>query len=350
MHILKEKNKQRTITVFNEEPKRLFKKEERKAGIIETVSGTCAESGCIDCFEKRCIKLGKQDKVLQNFPSDTSEEVCPVSAIFWNLDSSKIEIDSEKCIKCGLCAARCPVGAIYLNNRGEMEIAQRSQSFTSKKENTEENRVLQKRQIDTLLAGNRESKPLGCFANESFLPTVIKKIEGTSHAQQNIFIRNILISLGNNCEIKRVGEPYTRMDAVYRNPENGSFGSVEIEFGKDALKVSRRTLDDVATIFSRFGISKEEQTPLAVFLLMPNARQEFWQVVKDIKKVTNIEVQTLTVAFLLLLLWNNIPLEIGNRSFYLDTEKMDLAPFLEEIMGRSLNPEMLNLGFFGPVK
>jgi len=90
-------------------------------------------SSCLGCRFPRCIKfmqeeLNINDERLNDFPIDTLDSVCPTGAIIWENNELTPYIIPELCINCGLCARRCPIGAIYSNgpysiiHTGEKEI------------------------------------------------------------------------------------------------------------------------------------------------------------------------------------------------------------------------------------
>ena len=58
------------------------------------------------------------DDELGTFPSDPSRDVCPTDAINWDAAGEMPTIEAESCIGCGLCAVRCPYGAISLSPDG----------------------------------------------------------------------------------------------------------------------------------------------------------------------------------------------------------------------------------------
>ena len=120
---------------------------------------------------------------------------------------------------------------------------------------------------------------------------------------------------------------YTRMDAIYSSPA-GSFGAVEIEFGRDTLDASRGILDDIAVLNTRYGIHKHDNKALVICLQLPNARQGYWQVVRDVNIVEGIKIGTITVGALMFLLWNGCVLEPENDRYYIDYDNMDLRSIL----------------------
>ena len=124
-----------------------------------------------------------------------------------------------------------------------------------------------------------------------------------------------------------------RLDGFYQN-ENG-YGVLEVEAGSDALDMSRAILDDIAVLNSRHGVAKEDNKPLAVCLNLPNKRTDYWQVVKDIKSVTGIEIQTLTIGALLIMLWNNIEVRDFSR-FYIDVDNTSIRNEVEKAIGREV--------------
>ncbi len=66
-------------------------------------------SRCLRCFDEPCIRFAIEEQdVLRR-----ATQVCPVDAIRFSASSTAPEI-SNACIGCGLCAMRCPVGAVSL--------------------------------------------------------------------------------------------------------------------------------------------------------------------------------------------------------------------------------------------
>lgn len=61
---------------------------------------------------------------------------------------------------------------------------------------------------------------------------------------------------------------------------------------------------------------------------MPNARQGYWQVVRDVNIVEGIKIGTITVGALMFLLWNGCVLEPENDRYYIDYDNMDLRSIL----------------------
>ena len=125
---------------------------------------------------------------------------------------------------------------------------------------------------------------------------------------------------------------------------------VEIEFGKDTLDASRGILDDIAVLNTRYNIPKEQNNPLVVCLQLPNARQGYWQVVKDIKVVENIKINTISIGALLILLWNNKNLNLCTNPFYADFDNMSIKKCVEDILGRKIQLIDGSIGIFEPIK
>ena len=125
---------------------------------------------------------------------------------------------------------------------------------------------------------------------------------------------------------------------------------MEIEFGRDTLEASRGILDDVAVLESRFDIKKEDNTPLVICLSLPNKRQGYFQVVKDVQRVLKMRIQTITLGALLVLLWNGKVADFFTISFYADFDDMSIRDDVEKILGRSVNISNRYLGIFEPEK
>lgn len=346
MQIFDNQNNRERIKVLKEIPVR-FEYEHGRPAKAVFADGKTASISCLGCVNPKCAVYTKKEIMCSNlidFASDQSNHVCPTTALSFSNDGEPI-IDSKKCIKCGLCIRRCPVGALYFDKK--IKLNNKETAFERTCEYCEESKSLQDNQVLKLSRVER----IGVLIKESdtFMEEIYKRISAIQSSEHNIVGRNLLIGLGCSCAMRRIGDVYTRMDAFYFRSKHFS-GAVEIEFGRDTLDASRGILDDIAVLHTRYHIHKNVNTPLVICLQLPNARQGYWQVVKDVKKVEKIEINTVTIGALLLLLWNNTNLCFENSKYYLDYDNMDLRTIIEDHIGRKVNISQKKLGILEPIK
>ena len=155
--------------------------------------------------------------------------------------------------------------------------------------------------------------------------------------------------MGCHCATSRIGDIYTRLDAIYLAKDK-SLGAIEVEFGSDTLDAARGILDDIAVLHSRYGVKKDINNPFVVCLQLPNARQGYWQIVKDVKNVEDIIINTVSVGALMVLNWNMVDLTPNSVKYYLDYDNMSLRNILSEHIGREIELSNKVLGIFEPKK
>lgn len=102
-------------------------------------------------------------------------------------------------------------------------------------------------------------------------------------------------------------------------------------------------LHDIAVVDARYGIKKENIHPLAICLGLPNKRTDYWQVVKDILKVTNVQINTVTFGMLLIFLWDLRELN-DYDIFYIDVDNSSLRKKAETFLERKIH---ISVGHFG---
>lgn len=304
-------------------------------------------SACLRCINKRCMFF-KTTEVepdnIENYPFDKNNQVCPVQAISEAEDGS-INIDHEKCIMCGLCAKRCPIGAIYYKNNKAIVNTDKTDHIILS--HSEQNIRKQEEQLQKLSTLQKR----GTLIEESddLLTQIYEKLTNIDNKQYDLVVRNLLIGAGCSAGKRRAGDVYTRTDIIYAS-KDGCIGAAEVEFGQETLDASRAILEDIAVMNVKYSISKEQNYPLVVCLNLPNSRQGYWQVIKDIRQIENIKIQTLSVGALFLLNWNNIQLSISNFDFYIDFDNKILRTKLEEVLGRKINISPKQLGILEPYK
>ncbi len=348
MQIFNENSSRKKIGILKELPFRI-NVQPNIPGALQYYSGHKYHVGCLSCINPRCMKFSNSEincTIVSGFPEDKSVSVCPVDAISWDREHDIPRIDTSKCINCGICISRCPVGALYYDN--QVCLNTNKTIATEYIFPTEENRKLQLTQISQLISTQKFGSII--IASDKTFEKIYDKLYSLKNANHNLIGRNLLIALGCHCSTRRIGDVYTRMDAIYSSVA-GSFGAVEIEFGRETLDASRGILEDIAVLNTRYGINKYNNKALVICLQLPNARQGYWQVVKDINTVEHIKIGTLTIGSLMLLLWNGCRLEPENDRYYIDYDNMNLRQIIcNQLNCKNINIEKRKLGILEPQK
>lgn len=348
MQIFKKEKVKKDLLLLDCTPISLEFKQGEPAILIDKL-GKKHNFGCLNCINKNCCFFKENEIKTDNlidFPFDMNMNVCPVDALKIDEFDQSIIIDNTKCIKCGLCALRCPVGAIYFDSNGLLNVNQNKDELISKPCNAdsiEEQNCIQ----NFLLSIERKGQILK--ESDKIFDEIYFKINKLDSKYYDLIGRNLLIGLLHSAGKRRTGDVYTRMDGVYQTCSK-IFGAVEVEFGSDTLDASRAILDDIATLNVRYHIDKMNNRPLIICLSLPNARQGYWQVIKDIAIIESIKIKTLSIGAILLLLWNCISINLEADEFYIDFDNKTLRKTIEILLNRKINVSEKHLGIFEPLK
>ena len=347
MHIFTETANRKNISILRDIPKSIEYICEAPA-VAHFADGQSCSLGCLGCVHPRCMHFDPQDIAcgeVHAFPNDQTINACPVDAIAWNSEIDTPVIDAEKCINCGICINRCPVGAIYFD--GSIKVNTETSPKEIKGGIDNSSIAKQSQQISSLDDIPRSGTSI--IESDELFDSIYAKLSDVKSHHHNLIARNLLISLGCRSAMRRIGDVYTRMDAIYSSAD-GCFGAVEVEFGRDTLDASRGILDDIAVLYTRYDIPKDQNMPLVVCLQLPNARQGYWQVVKDIKTVEDITISTVTIGTLMILNWNGCILLPDDVTYYLDFDNMSQRSIIEWQINRSLQISDKHLGIVEPMK
>ena len=350
MRIFKEQQQRKTIGLIKDNPSAITIKNDNSADIHFR---DCKESklGCLGCLNPRCMFFEDADiecSEISGFPNDQSKEVCPVGALKWDYIQNIPSIDNNKCLYCGICISRCPIGAIYFDGKSQVKVNTELSEQQKIVSVDEEAARIHHEQVRNILCLPRRG--VSIIASDGLFEEIYDRLSMINNQYHNIVVRNLLITLGCSCSMRRIGDVYTRMDAVYSSID-GVFGAVEIEYGRDTLDASRAVLDDIAVLFTRYSIRKEYNKALVVCLSLPNARQGYWQVVRDVRIVEDIKIQTLTIGSLMLLLWNGALFKPKTNEYYIDFDNKNLRTILlKQLNLNRFNLSNGHLGILEPLK
>ena len=319
-------------------------RENEKHALIKFSDGGWAPGSCIHCLNPPCLEYTEDEielEIFKEFPSDRTLEVCPTKAISWPQESDSPTIDSTVCISCGICVSRCPVAAIYIDSDETTAILNDLPNKYFLLQDQEVSETKQKPLLEMFL----QVPESGIFVleDDDILQRFFDKFKSVAteqkHSSQfpNHLVRNLMLEVGIQALMSRRGDAYLRMDIVFE--QNGkNAGTCEVELGGGVLDAPRNLLDNLAVLVSRYEISKDNIMPLVVPLSLPNQRSEYWQVIKDIKQVLNLQINSLTIGMLVLLVWNRIKISLDSQEMlYADSDLYTLTDKFEQILGRELN-------------
>ena len=121
-----------------------------------------------------------------------------------------------------------------------------------------------------------------------------KELNKLTDKQKLEFVKKQIGLIGCDINLKRIGDNNMRIDAT-SNFDKNKKAIFSIQFGNDHVSVPRKILEDFAVLHNRYNIIKENIVPFSILQNLPNKRSEYYQIIDDIKKVTNISIYTLTL-------------------------------------------------------
>lgn len=318
----------------------------------ETILHTSSQdykASCIKCNRPKCHYLQEKSLIisdLENFSFDKDIYNCPVDAI--TINKGYPSIDNEKCILCGLCVVNCPTGAIYYNKKTNKisvntDITDVIYQVDSSKNNIEK----QNHQIQQLAIFAQNNPFQGI--SEKMLKSIQDKLLKVDSEYHNKIVRNLLIGLGCKATYPRKGDIGNRMDGIFKT-QDGYIGVLEVEFGTDSLSAARGLLDDIAMLQYKQKIDKASISPLAVLVSMPNNRQDYWNVIYDVKEITGVTIHTMTICSLMILLWNKTSIDLISNPYYADMKNPSIRESLEKNINKKIEIPYGYLGILEPEK
>lgn len=332
------------MQVFSQKPRR---NKLVLTSIPSTFEGTqnLYKYGCIKCSDPGCVSI-PLDKIsisgIDNFANNQDPSTCPVHAIHWNFSEEVPFIENSSCIHCGLCCMRCPVNVIdpiSCSIRTNLSGGQRLSNCDKL------NVDLQNQQIKILKRNHENYIP---FDFDKLLDLAQKRLQEMDEQYRNLLVRNILIGLGMHAMTSRIGDVANRIDVIFE--KDGLYGIGEVEFGTDTLSAARGVLDDIAMLSYKHKIQKTKIGAWVILLTLPNRRQDYWNVIKDIKNVLKIRINTITIGALFVLLWNRCFINPCEDSFYIDYDNVSIRGAVEKKIHQKLHLAHEHPGIFEPLK
>lgn len=296
--------------------------------IIKYTDETISNGSCIICSEKFCSKYSEDELTTSSFlsfPHNTSNRVCPTSAISFSINDGRAIISSEKCIGCGLCINRCPTAAISFDMESGKAVVTFDDSILSSVNEEEQKAFIASIEKVGRTVSSDEIKPVFFDKFEKALITMSKQISDLSE----IVVRNTLINMGIPCNVNAAGNNHIRTE--FFGEKDGQFIIGESDIvNNDTLAIPRRILDDMAVLIGRYNFDKEKVVALSVINGLPNKRTDYYEVVFDINNILGIQIHTVTYHILWLLNYLNARLDINDfRSFVVNKDSQNLLPAIE---------------------
>lgn len=277
---------------------------------------------CVNCAEKPCMAYTKEEAMpefFSAFPHNTDFRVCPTKAIVIDKSTGLPSIN-ENCISCGLCIYRCPFAAIQFSLDGKgCFINHESPHKVDGSKAQQERQAVRNNGLEKIIVYNPISIEFSSYYTNA-LKNAAKRFPDLSE----VIVRNSLINFGNRCATNAPGNNHIRIEFFAESKNKYIIGESEIT-DTDTLAVTRRILDDLAVLISRYNVEKEKIMPLAVINGFPNKRTDYYSVVEDIKKILDVQVNSLSYHILFVLNLYNIKLTDEELSrFILDRKQNNL--------------------------
>jgi Fe-S-cluster-containing hydrogenase component 2 len=320
------------LRAFTSEPVVVDYRDGHQRPTVQLRDGKHGAGSCLGCYNSPCMRLNSSEQVmpkeLDSYPGNPDLNVCPTDAILWNENLISPLVVVDKCIGCGLCAARCPYGAISLMYSGCAVVHDDDpDSLTTAAIET-------KPHIPQIATAHRGA--LGRIETPSlrrFPESVLRLPDGA----KSLLVRNLLIQVGFSCRIRRQGDTNMRIDAA-GSLDDGRIAVIEIELSNCVLESPRALLEDLAVLHGRYKIDIARVDPVSVILSLPNVRSEYYQVIDDIHKILGVRCRTITIGALLSLVWRFCRVQrFAHDLFVTSTNGADLGTGMRQSISTQLS-------------
>ncbi len=293
-------------------------------------------AACIGCADRPCYRYSEEELSqlpLDGFPVDKIEQVCPTDVVSPDGAEGLPRIRSDGCIMCGVCVARCPVGAISIDpSKGALVQTKTNERFVEARQGGrgEEERT-------RLAFASVERKGVMVQEANSLVERISTRSDRALTANiryPTVLARNLLRTLGANAAARRIGVSSMRME-ILQVTADGYPGVVEVDFGDQAvLDAPRDILDDVAVMVVRHAWARGKFHTAIITDVLPNRRSEYWHIIADIRNVTGVRVLTISVLSLMLAVWRGQTLTQSKcDQFYADNQTKS---YLQHVMTKAL--------------
>lgn len=288
---------------------------------------------CVGCSDSPCMEYSDSElttPLFMAFPHNTSKRVCPTHAITYDSDSRYACINPDLCIACGLCVQRCPTAAIQFSLSSRKCVVNIDHSITQPCTESEQKRFIEETKACVHHTSFTTIPEDFSELYQSSIQKASKKIADVSE----IIVRNTLVNMGISCNTNAAGNNHNRTEFFGQDGNMVIIGESNSS-DTDTLSVSRRILDDVAVMVSRYGIKKQSILPLSVINGFPNKRTDYYEVVHDIQSILGIQICTVTFHLLFVLSLFGVKLQIRDFApFVIDNTHQDLLPVIRKIIPR----------------
>jgi ferredoxin len=262
--------------------------------------GTSFGSGCLGCPDEPCIRLAADELARSariDSPYSPEPSVCPTDAIARHADGLA-RIEPGRCIGCGLCVVRCPVGAIWIDeSTTTARVEPPTASAYEQVELPLTEFVDRREEVSDVLT--LELPPFDYRAVIAQVEKAAPTIESADGQRVlRLLARNTFLLSSAAARLKIVEDNNAACELIVDG--SGPLLVVEVEPSGDVLDAMRRALAGCAIVISRYGVDRQGVRAALVVKRLPNERVDYYRVVGDVASRLGVETYTVPLAVILL--------------------------------------------------
>lgn len=245
-----------------------------------SVDGAC----CLRCPDEPCLRFNNDERGDGN-----TFEVCPVDAI----RDARRELGPtvlDKCIECGLCVMRCPVGALALSENGVV-VSPPSPALTTPA--VDETSFFSARAAQNTTAG---------WDDQKLAKLATRLTESAAALKQDAFyalVANLFTAAGYPSRRPARGDTSNRVDVILIDDA----GSLPVEVKSRAespvinVKSVQQALENRVVMDQRdFAITDPKNSTLVVGYAYPPVRSDVTELIEDISVAFGINVGLIALS------------------------------------------------------